>query len=166
MATFSWLTKPCLPVHQSLTESFIRRSLPAIGLPFREIEPRLWVIQAPPLDTYSVTLSIWAEQNNIQLIAASELCVERDLLPRDLLLNLLESPRFEYGFFRLVPVDQKQLVVLSGSLNAQRCSIESLRLIGEAMIEHMQMMICRLYAMDLIIAGPHDSARHRNGLPK
>lgn len=139
---------------QITSERIIGRVLRQFRLPTNEIEPGLWSVTAERRDTYQVSLYLWAEDEQIHLAAACQILVERDLIPRELTLQLLEeNHRLAIGSFRLAPQEQSRRVVLGRVVDSQSFPERELLPLGETLIERMQRMVCKLYGMGLIIAG-------------
>ena len=114
----------------------------------------MWSVAGARLDTYRVSLHLWAQDHMIHLMASSELAIERDLIPRELSLTVLEeNHRCEEGSFRLVPQEENRLVVLGRVIDARSFPESQICHLGETLIEKMQRMINKLYGMGLIISG-------------
>jgi hypothetical protein len=67
---------------------------------------------------------------------------------------LEENHRCEDGSFRLVPREGNRLVVLGRTIDTRNFPECAMQHLGEVLIERMQRMVCKLYAMGLIISGP------------
>lgn len=164
MNLFDWFRRAVRRPVQATSEAVIRRVVRSLTLPAMEIEPGLWSVTAERRNTYRVTLYLWAQEEKIHCKAACGMSIERDLIPRELLLLLLEeNHRFDDGAFRLSPHGDRHTVVFGRVVDTRAVSESELRLLGETLIERMQRMVCKLYSMDLIISGPEPreaSVRH------
>lgn len=137
------------------TEQTVRRVAQSFGLPAMLSERGVWNIAAARRNTYRVSLHLWAMEHSISFMAASQLLIERDWLPRELLLLLLEeNHRIPEGSFRLTPQGTRRYVVLGRVVNAHTFPETQMKALGESLIARMQQMITTLYARELIIAGP------------
>ena len=158
MNLFRWLYRPSKQRDQTKSEACIRRVVKSFRLPVVEGEPGMWSVVGERHDTYRVSLHLWAQDHMIHLMAGSELVVERDLLPQELAFTLLEeNHRCEEGSFRLVPQEENRLVVLGRVIDARSFPEAQMCHLGETLIEKMQRMINKLYAMGLIISGNEES---------
>lgn len=163
MNLFHWVCQLTGRRRESKSEAIVRRVARSFPYPATEIEPGLWDILSEQRDTYQVSLFLWAEGEMICLRTACELSIERDLILREMMLLLLEeNHKLPHGSFRLVPSDEKRLVVLGASLDTRHVPESKLRSVGEMAIENMQRMICKLYAMGLIISGREEHIDQSN----
>lgn len=143
-----WSTKAVARKLQRIAHSF---SMPAVAC-----ENGSWVVACSDRNTYRVILTIWANGTTMYLIAGSELVVDRDLLPRELAIVLLEENHgFAAGSFRLIPRGERRYVALGSIVDARTMPDSDVQAIGWALITKMQQTITKLYARELIIAGPH-----------
>ena len=158
MNLFRWLYRPSRKRDQTRSEDCIRRVLKSFRLPVVEGESGLWSVVGKRQDTYRVSLHLWAQDHMIHLMASSELAIERDLIPQELAFSLLEeNHRCEEGSFRLVPQEEKRLVVLGRVIDTRSFPESQLCHLGETLIEKMQRMINKLYGMGLIISGNEET---------
>lgn len=136
-------------------EDLIRRVLRGMRHPVVPMEDGMWVAVAPPRNTYRTSLYLWADGERIRCEATAPLFIERDLLGRELLLQLLESnTAMEPGVFRLSARGDERIVALADAVDARTTSERELRVRCERLIERYQRLIARLYAMEVIIPGP------------
>lgn len=149
-----WFGAPVRP--QVHSEQLIARVSKSLAFPSVETQPGLWSVIAAPLDTYRVSLFLWAQERLIHLMASSEARIERDLLPRELMLLLLEeNHRSHDGAFRLACQNDDRLVAFGTTVDTRFFPENELKALAETLIERMQRMVHRLHAMGLIIDGPH-----------
>lgn len=157
---FSWFRR--WPA-QSDGGAKVRRIAKRFGVPVLQSSPGIWSVTADRRNTYRVSLFLWCEENEIQLRAGCEILIERDLIPRDLAIVLLEeNHEREVGSFQFVPQDSERFVVLGHSVIWRHWSDDGLLMLGRGMIERMQLMVCKLYAKGLIISGPEQPAPRSN----
>jgi hypothetical protein len=163
MNLFQWFGRSDRASAQTKSERVIRRVVRLFDLPTMEVETGLWCVAAERRNTYRVSLFLWAKEEKLHCMAGCELSIERDFIPRELLLVLLEeNHRLDSGSFRLVPRDERDLVVLGQVIDTRTIPESDLLPLGKALIERLQQMVCKLYAMDLIISGTEpDEARSR-----
>jgi hypothetical protein len=155
MSLFRWFNRSVKQREQTKSEAIIRRVVRLFDLPVVESEPGLWSVVGTCRDTYRVCLFIWADERKLNFMATCQLSVERELLPRELLLTVLEeNHRLEQGAFRLVPREDRRLLVLGQILDNDIFSEPKLFHLGQTLIERMQRMVCKLYGMELILDGP------------
>ena len=160
MNLFRWFNRPSRQRAATKSEAVIRRVVQSFRGPTMEVEPGLWSVTAERRNTYQVSLFLWAQDESICCMAGCEIAIERDLIPRELALMLLEeNHRFEAGSFRLVPRDEKRLVVLGRTIDTRTFPEQDMHHLGEVLIEHMQRMVCKLYGMELIISGSEQPER-------
>lgn len=163
MNLFRWLN-PQRGWKPSQTETAIRRILPLFSLPHAELEPGLWCVTAERRHTYQVNLFLWEKDTAICCAASSELSIERDLIPRELALVLLEeNHQSETGSYSLVPADGNRLVVLAQQIDPRFVSCTQIKSMCDVLINQMQQTLCKLYAKELIISSnAQNSAGYRS----
>lgn len=160
MSLLRWFNRSARQREQTKSEAVIRRVIRSFQLPTLEVESGLWSITAERRNTYQVSLFLWAQDEKICCMAGCEIAIERNLIPRELALILLEeNHRGEEGSFRLVPRDEQRLVVLGRTIDTRTFPERDMHHLGEALIERMQRMVCKLYGMGLIISGPEQPER-------
>lgn len=136
-------------------EEMIARVVRGMRYPVVPMDDGMWVAVAPPRNTYRTSLYVWADGGRIRCEATAPLFIERDLLGRELLLQLLESnTAMEPGVFRLSARGEERIVALADAIDARTTSERELRIRCERLIERYQRLIARLYAMEVIIPGP------------
>jgi hypothetical protein len=136
-------------------ERLIRSALRGWNIPICEPEPGMWAVVALPKDTYRTKVFLWAQGELVRCVATSDICVDRGLLRRELLLQLLEANRPEEpGVFALVPQFEDRFVALAHVADPRSTTPVELRRTVERMMERFQGMVTRLYSMELIITGP------------
>lgn len=150
---------------QAKSEAIIRRVMSRMPYPMMEIERGLVSVTADRRDTYQVSLFAMVDDEKISFMAASGISVERDLIPRELILLLLEeNHRYVHGSFQLVTLDENRQVVLGRTVDPRYYPEAKMKRLGESLIENMQKMVRKLYAMGVIISGPeHSGKRERRG---
>jgi hypothetical protein len=162
MSLFQWFYGAS---SQAKSEAIIRRVMSRMPYPMIEIDRGLVSVTAERRDTYQVRLFAMVDNERISFIAASGIAIERDLIPRELVLLLLEeNHRYQHGSFRLMPQDEHQQLMLGRTLDPRHYPEAKMKPLGESLIENMQKMVRKLYVMGLIINGPeHAGKRQRRG---
>ena len=163
MNLFQWLLGSRRERPQVETERLICRVLKSFALPTLETEPGLWSVVAERRDTYRVSLFLWAVDAKLHCMAGCEIAMERELVPRELMLQLLEeNHRCEDSSFRLVTREDQRRVVLGRVIDTRWFPESELPHLGETLIERLQRMVTKLYGMGLIISGPEANEKNQN----
>jgi len=136
-------------------EQLIRAALRGWNMPQCEPTSGMWAVVAPPKDTYRTKVFLWADGDHVRCTATSDLCIDRGLLRRELLLQLLERNQPEdSGAFGLVSLMEDRLIVLDHWIDPRLTTPIHLRSTVERMLVRYQRMVTRLYSMELIMTGP------------
>lgn len=128
----------------------VEKIVARFGLPTREVEPGLWVVLTPEQYSYRTHLFLWSGESHIHCRATFDMTFGRDQIPAELaLLLLVENSRSAAASFCLAPNDDDRLVVQQQDVPASD-DVESVVAAGQAMLQRMQHLVCRLYGSDLI----------------
>lgn len=137
----------------------IARLTKSLQLPATKEPEGIWTLLADARDTYRVRLTTWTRDNKLFLMSSSEACIERELLPQELKLMLLEwNGQLEHSAFRLLAFDERRVVALYRMIDLRSVPENELVAAARGVIETMQLFLCKAYAMGLLISGPHDFA--------
>ena len=154
---FRWSKKAIVVDDQKKSEAAIARVTKSLNHETTKPKASLWVVFAEQRDTYQSKLHIWAEGARIFVVASCELCIERDLVTRELALFLLEENcRIQEATYQLVAVREKSMVALSRIVDSRGLKDAELQRIITWTLETFQLMVCKAFAMGLIIEGPHE----------
>lgn len=162
MNPLRWLFRSPRERVQVKSEAMIRRSLASLSLPSLEIEPGLWSVVGDVRHNYRVSAHLWSEGPMIHCVASCEIIVERDLLPRDLMLVVLEENHWiEDGSYRLVPSGGDRILALGRVIDTRHFPEAELGPLAALLLHRMQVMVTKLYGLGLIIDGPAGERDHK-----
>lgn len=161
MNLFGWWKQTPREREKANAESMIRRVLPTLTLPSLEVEPGLWSVVGDVKHKYRVVCYLWVEDAMVHCVAASEIIVERGLLPRDLMLVVLEENFFfPDGSFRLIPQNEDRILGLARTVDSRYFRVEELGPLVMLLVDRMQRIVTKLYGLGLIIEGPDRQFQH------
>lgn len=137
---------------ESAAKALAARVARAISPAALEHREGLFCVAYPRRHSYQVSLHLWTEGADLHLVAASDLVVERDWLPRELLLVLLEDQlSFPAGTYYLVPQGTARIVGLRRIVDTRTFPEAELKSLGESLAGRMQLVLTQLYARELIL---------------
>jgi hypothetical protein len=127
-----------------------------LGPPVLEGDDTLRFVVFPVQHTYRVKLYAWPEQDHAILLASIDYRVERDLVLRELALELLEENHaLKDAAFVLIPrAENERLIGCRRVLSLAQSSNSELLLAGTHLVEQMRRIVARLYAKGLLPSGP------------
>lgn len=136
-------------------DRLIRETLRTSSLPVADLGDGMRAVVAPPRNTYRSRVYVWAYGGAIRCQAATDIAIERNWVGREVAIQLLEAnlPGLP-GVFSLVPDGDERIVVLGTEVDARETTAAELRKLIDDLLVRFERMVARLYAMDLIIAGP------------
>jgi hypothetical protein len=135
----------------------IDRVLSRLGLAVIEADSEMRCVVLPPEHTYRVKLYAWPDAKaRICLVSSIDYRVDRDLILRELALDLLEENHVlvDEAFVLIPRADQDRLIGCRRLMPAREVSDEELLNTCTVLIERMRRMVARLYAKGLIPSGP------------
>jgi len=113
------------------------------------------IVSGPPTATYRPSVYAWAEDDGVYCLATAQIVVDRDWLPHELLLQLLEENHPERpGRFWLMNWKGERMVTLAEVLPPGLLTADALARRIEALRTRFADIVQRLYALDLLITGP------------
>ncbi|MDP1795975.1 MAG: hypothetical protein Q8K78_00765 [Planctomycetaceae bacterium] len=153
-ATYVWLYS-AISRPEARSVALARRAARRMAATSRQHRPGLWVVPAPPQYGYDVTVQFLGRDRWVVCLVGADLVIERDWVPRELALRLLEeNSRCAYGSFRLMEVEHGLAMVHAQLCDSRLFSAAKLADIGQTLLEQYQRMLEQLYACDLIVPGP------------
>ena len=98
-----------------MTAEIVGRVARSLELPIVDSGQGVWSMAAERRNSYRVSLHIWPEETLVHSAAGSQLAIDRDYIPRELALVLLEeNHRVLEGSFRLAVQDSLCLALAIG----------------------------------------------------
>lgn len=160
MGLFQWWKRSPRERVRDRAEAMIRRTLASLSLPSLEIEPQLWSVVGDVRHKYRMAEYLWPDGPMIHCVASCEIIVERDWLPRELMLVVLEENHWiEDCSFRLTPKQGDRILALGRVIDSRYFPEAELGPLVTSMLHRMQVMVTKLYGMGLIIEGPDREER-------
>lgn len=137
------------------SDRLIRETLRTSSLPVVDLGDGMRAVVAPPRNTYRTKVYVWPRGRFVRCQAATDMVIERDLLGREMMLQILEANGPDQpGVFWLVPDNDDRVVCLGSEVDSRETTAAELQeLIGD-LLARFERMVTRLYAMGLIIEGP------------
>jgi len=118
-------------------------------------EAGVWVVPGATQATYRPLAVLWPEEGGVDCVITANIVFDRDFLPRELLLQLLEANRADLpGRFWLMPWKGQRMVTLADFIPTGTVTGPELARRIERLNKRFGEVVQQLYALDLVLEGP------------
>ena len=115
----------------------------------------VWVVPGAVQATYRPLAVLWPEAGGVDCVVTANIVFDRDFLPRELLLQILEANRAELpGRFWLMPWKGQRMVTLADFIPTGTVTGPELARRIDQLLKRYGDVVQRLYALDLLLEGP------------